>query len=108
MSLSLVDREKLSKDPRKLVFLFPKLPLVRYKSMAEDYHRGVTVLAAERIASMFNSVLLPSTCVHHSRRRPERRLMLYGRTYYIVERDLLTPTEWKKYQEICKEEIGGE
>jgi len=98
MTYSLVDAEKLRRDPRKLAFLYPKMPVIRYKQLTEDYHRNITLMTAEKIADMFGAVLLPSSCVHHSRRRPDRRLMIYGRVYYVREMDDVTEMEWEKFR----------
>lgn len=50
--------------------------------------------------------LLPSSCVHHRRRDPQRRVTLHGRSYYLVAAEDVTELEEAKYQAICQE-IGG-
>lgn len=97
--LSLVSNKKLEKDPRKLPYLYPHMPLLRYVKKAEEYHRGLTIKAAEDIAKMFDAILLPSKCVHQGRRDPERRIMIYGKNYYLRNLSDLTKTEKRKYVE---------
>lgn len=94
---SLVDRSKISRDPRKLAYLYPSMPVRRYKELTEDYHRSMTLAAIEQVARMMHCVLMPASCIHHDRRRPDRRMQLHGRTYYVVEIDDVTELEWAKY-----------
>jgi len=103
MTYSLVDAEKLRRDPRKLAYLYPKMPVIRYKQLTEEYHRGITLLTAEKIADMFGCVLIPSSCVHHSRRHPDRRVMIYGRGYYVRETEDVTDLEWEKFRLFAQE-----
>lgn len=98
MQTSLVDQTQLQKDPRKLAFKYPRMPVIRYKELTESYHRSLTIVAAEQVSKMFGCVLLPAPCVHHDRRRPDRRMMIHGRTYYVFEADDITDLEWAKYQ----------
>lgn len=103
LSMSLVTDEKLRRDPRKLAYLYPRMPVIRFKELVEDYHRSVTIRTVEQVAEMFGAILVPASCVHHKRRRPDRRVMIYGRTYYVFERDEMTDLEWAKYRELCGE-----
>lgn len=103
MNLSLVKPETLQKDPRKLPYMYPKMPVIRYKELSEQYHRTLTLQAAEQIGAMFGAVLVPSSCINHKRRRADRRMMIYGRTYYVLERDELTDVEWAKYTAVTAE-----
>jgi hypothetical protein len=95
---SLVDRTAMKRDPRKLAFLYPKMPVKRYKELTEDYHRKMALMTVEQVTNMFDCVLLPASCIHHSRRVSERRLLLHGKTYYVYFRDDVTELEWAKYQ----------
>lgn len=104
MPLSLVDSNRLKKDPRRLAYLYPKMPVGRYKELTEDYHRSITIQTMEHISAMFDAVLLPASCVHHKRRRPERRILLYGRSYYVFDVEDLTDLERAKYRALCASE----
>lgn len=99
--LSLVADAKIERDPRKLAYLYPKMPLRRYKELVDEYYRNLTLRAAEQLAHMSGCVLLPSACVHHRRRDPARRMMLFGRTYYSVPEEELTELEQAKYLILC-------
>lgn len=101
-NLSLVDPNQLQKDPRKLAFKFPKMPVIRYKELTEIFHRSLTIIAVEKVVKMLGCVLMPAPCVHHDRRRADRRLMIHGRTYYVIEIDEVTDLEWAKYQARCR------
>lgn len=102
--LSLVADAKIERDPRKLAYLYPSMPLRRYKELVDEYYRNLALRAAEQMAQMSGCVLLPSACVHHKRRDPARRLMLFGRTYYSVPEDEMTELEHAKYQSFCMAE----
>lgn len=108
MSYSLVNQSAIQKDPRKLAFLSPRMPVIRYKELTEIYHRNLTIIAVEKVVNMLNCVLLPASCIHHDRRRPDRRMMLHGRTYYIFEIDDVTELEWAKYRTMCAQEEVNE
>lgn len=89
--------KRFDRDPRKLAYLCPRLPLWRYKEIVEDWHRAAAIRAAEEVARMFGAYLLPASCVHHKRRRSDRRLMIYGRNYYVMQE--LTALERQKLQD---------
>lgn len=55
-------------------------------------------MAAENVAEMFGAVVVPAPVFNHKRRRPERRIMIFGRTYYVVSPDDLTDMEQAKYE----------
>lgn len=105
---SLVDRTAIKRDPRKLAYLYPKMPVSRYKELTEEFHRRVSIVAVERVVAMFQSVLLPASCVHHARRKSDQRLLLYGKTYYVFNQDDVTELEWAKYQALGGYTIPGE
>lgn len=103
-NLSLVADEKIEKDPRKIAFLYPKMPVGRYKKLVDEYYRNRTLRAAEQIAKKFGSILIPASCLHHRRRNPDLRLMVLGRAYYCIQEDDLTDLEKIKYQYVCTEQ----
>lgn len=102
-NLSLVANERILKDPRKLAFLYPKMPVGRYKEQTDEYYRLLTLKAAEEVAKASNGILLPSSCLHRRRRDPARRVMIFGRTYYVVPEDDVSEMEKEKYKLVCAE-----
>lgn len=100
-SLSLVPSKSIAKDPTKLAYLYPRMPVGRYKEQTDTYYRAMTIRAVEEALKPFGAVLIPSKCVHHKRRDPERRIMIYGRTYYTVQADTMTDLEAAKYAIMC-------
>lgn len=106
MTLSLVDQSKLEKDPRKLAFLYPRMPASRYKEKTEEYYRQLCLQRIEAVARMHDSLLVPAPCIHHKRRDPKRRLTVFGRTYYVIPEDELTRLEEAKYRAACQIESG--
>lgn len=106
MMLSLVVNERIRRDPRKLAYLHPRLPLSRYKEQTDEYYQELALKAAEDAARAAGAVLVPSTCLHRRKRQSERRTMIYGRTYYVYQLDDLTPMELEKYKLAC-EDRGG-
>lgn len=100
-NLSLVASESLQRDPRKLAFLYPTIPASRYKALTDEHYRLLTIKAAEDAARASGGILMPSTCLHRRRREPERRLMIFGRTYYVIPADELTEMEIEKYKLAC-------
>lgn len=105
--MTLVNLDQIQRDPRKLPYLYPKMPASRYKELSETYHRCLTILALEKVSAMFGAVLIPSSCVHHDRRRADRRIMVHGRTYYVMDETEVTPLEWAKYKAICPGDTGA-
>ncbi|WP_298737657.1 hypothetical protein [uncultured Chitinophaga sp.] len=102
-ALSLVANEKIERDPRKLAYLYPKMPVGRYKDLVDEYYRNTTLRAAEQIAQMSGCILVPSRCLNHKRRDSSRRLMVLGYAYYNIPEDELTDLERAKYIELCAE-----
>lgn len=85
-----------------MAYLYPKMPVARYKAQTDEYYRLLTIQAAETVAALSGTVLLPAVCVHHKRRNAERRMTIHGRTYYVVSETDMTPLEYDKYREICR------
>lgn len=100
--LRLVNPNKLKKDPRKLPYLYPNMSVYRYKDQTEEFYRLYVLHLIEKMAQMFDCVLLPSSCVHHRRRNADRRIMIFGRSYYITHINNLTDLEWEKYRIMCE------
>lgn len=82
------------------------MPVGIYKDRVDEYYRNVCLKTVERVAALSHSVVLPSNCVHHSRRDAERRIVLFGKSYYIFAQDDLTMLEAEKYRIVCGQ--GGE
>lgn len=101
-NLSLVSHDRIQKDPRKLAYLYPKMPVGRYKEQTDEYYRLMALKSAEDTAKASNALLVPSTCLHRRRRDPQRRVMLFGRTYYVVPQDDLTEMDLEKYKLACE------
>lgn len=78
------------------------MPGYRLLAVADEFYKGRAIQAAEDVASLFGAVLVPAPCIHQRRRRPDRRVMIFGRTYYVLEPDELTQMEYAKYQTYVK------
>lgn len=102
--ISLVDHTKL-RDPRGLLFKFPSISAVRYKYISDRFYRNYTLYVAEKIARMFGCYLVPAACVHHTRKRADRRIMIHGYSYYVRHPHEMNNTEMNKFLEIAR---GGE
>lgn len=100
--VSLVDHSRL-RDPRGLLYKFPSMSAVRYKYISDRFYRHYTLDVAEKIARMFGCYLVPAACVHHSRKRADRRIMIHGYSYYVRHPDEMNETELKKFFET----VGG-
>lgn len=100
---TLVDREVLKKDPRKLAFLYPRMPVIRYKKLTEQYYHELAIQAVEQAGKALNGYILPAACVHHRRKDPAKRISLFGRSYYAIPADDITPLELAKYKAIYGE-----
>lgn len=99
-NLSIVDSRKLERDPRRLAYLRPKLPLFRFRELTDDFYTASCLKAAEEVAKICGNVLVPSSCMNKKRRDPQRRVMLFGRTYYVLHESEMTELEKEKYQGI--------
>lgn len=108
VKFSLVDVGVIRRDPRKLSFLAPKLPLSRFRALTDEYYRACAIKAAEEVANIAGQLLVPSGCMSKKRRDPARRLMIFGRTYYVLSLDEMTPIEIQKYRQAVAAEGGSE
>lgn len=106
--LTLVDHAKLKKNPRGLLYLYPSIPAIRYKKIADRYHENYALDVAEQLAKMFGCHLVPAACIHHSRKVPSRRIMIYGRSYYAKRPDELSKTEMRRFLEHVRGEEDDE
>lgn len=104
-SYSLVNRRRIERDPRKLAYLYPNMPVGRFKQAVDDYYRNVTVKTIEDVVHMVGLKLVPASCVHHKRREADKRIHILGRTYYVRDPADLTPLEMEKYRAICAGEL---
>lgn len=100
LNLSIVDDSKLQKDPRRLAFLRPNLPLFRFRELTDNWYKSASLKAAEEVAKIAGKVLVPSGCMNKKRRDPQRRVMLFGRTYYVLDESEMTEIEKEKYQNV--------
>lgn len=100
LNLSLV---KEVPDVTKLPYLYPKMPLLRYKKMAHEYYKKVALKAAEEVAKANDCFLLPACCMNYKRRDPKKRVSIYGKNYYAVSYDEITPLEYEKYKLLCED-----
>ena len=98
-SLSLVQPERIARDPRKLAYLYPNMPVSRYKAQVDEYYRLTCLAALEQVAKMQNAKLIPASIIHHRRRDTARRITLFGRAYYVIDDDDLTDLEIEKYRQ---------
>lgn len=99
-SLTLVKTEKIKRDPRNLPYLYPSMPLTKYKKISEEYFKNKTLKAIEDAARINNQVLLPQHCLHWERKKKfaDRNLKFFGRSYYLISYDDLTDLEIAKYE----------
>lgn len=103
MGLSLVNKDKLKKDPTKLLYLYPSMPKIRFAKQVDAYYRAQAIAAAELAAKANHCLLVPARCIHYKRRDQSKRVVIYGRSYYIMHKDDMTELEWAKYKIVCNE-----
>ena len=99
--LSLIDPEVVAKDPTKLLYLYPSVPKIRYAKMVDNYYRAQAILAAEKAAKANHCYLVPARCINYKRRDQSKRIVLYGRSYYVMSMDEMTDVEMAKYKAVC-------
>jgi len=102
--LSLINPEKLEKDPTKLLYLYPSMPKIRYAKQVDAYYKAQAIAAAEKVAKANGCLLVPTKCIHYKRKDQSKRVVIYGRSYYIMSRDDMTDLEWEKYKIFCENE----
>lgn len=105
---SIVPVHKIQKDPRNFAFLFPSMPLRKYKDATDQWYKWKAIKALEEVAAMAGKYVLPATCVHWSRKKKlhHRRVELHGRSYYILSKQEMSKTEKKRYADsIVSEEL---
>lgn len=101
-ALSLVKDEKIQKDPRNLAYLFPSMPVGKYKVLTEQYYKAKTLRAIEEVASINNQLLIPARCLHWERKKKfkDQKINFFGKAYYLINVDDVTETELEKYKDI--------
>ena len=104
MKLSLVNANQLEKDPTKLLYLYPSMPKIRYAKQVDNYYRAQVIAAAEQAAKLNHCLLVPARCIHYKRRDQSKRMVLFGRSYYILRKDDMTELEIEKYKAVCEVE----
>lgn len=71
--------------------------------MVNVYYRAQAIAAAEKAAKANHCLLVPARCIHYKRRDQSKRIVLYGRSYYIMHKDDMTDLEWAKYKAVCED-----
>lgn len=95
--MGLVKSQDIARDPRQLAYLYPSMPLVRYIKISNKYHIKKAIKSVEDALSKLDYILLPANCVSHRRRNANRRIQIYGQTFYVRHRLELTGKEMIKY-----------
>ena len=96
----MVSSDKIEKDPRNLAFLFPSMPVGKYKRATEAYYINKSLKAIEDAARINNQLLIPGKCLHWERKKrfKDQSLIFFGRAYYLINYDDLTDMEIAKYE----------
>lgn len=102
-----MDDSRVRRDPRKLAYLFPSMPVGRFKNAVDAYYKDITLKTIEDVARMAGMVVVPASCIHHQNRKAARRVHVIGRAYYILKIDELTLTERMRYRDACGG-VGGQ
>lgn len=99
-SMTLVSYDKIEKDPRNLAYLFPSMPVGKYKRATEEYYKNKSLKAIEDAARINNQLLIPGNCLHWERKKrfKDQNLVFFGRAYYLIDYDDLTDLEIAKYE----------
>lgn len=109
-SLSLVDQTKIEKDCRNLIYLYPNMSAFTYRKIADDYYRNKCLKALEIAAAINDNLVVPANCLHWQRkkRHADKKISLFGKSYYVLHPDDLTELELKKYEIYCAEVAADE
>lgn len=101
MNLSIVPAKKIQKDPRNFAYLYPSMPLYKYKDAVQDWYRLKCIKALEEVAAMQDKFVVPAECIHWHRKKRfgSKRVELFGRSYYILAEIEMTENEKTKYLE---------
>lgn len=108
MRLSIVDEKAIRYDARKLAFLYPSIRASTFKNRTDKYYRNRSILAVEQVAKMFGCLLVPTSCLHYTRRNKARRVEILNHAYYIMRPDEMREIEIDKYMELAKEDTTHE
>jgi len=98
--LSLINHLEL-KNVERLTYHYPSMPLLRYQKLAKEYHQKLAIKAAEDAAKANNCFLLPVSCIHYKRRDPSKRIVINGKSYYLMHVDDITQLEIEKLKAVC-------
>lgn len=102
-TLSLVNQAEIEKDPSKLLYHYPSIPKMRYAKMVDKYYRALAIRAAEDAAKANQCLLVPARCINYKRKDLSKRVIIYGKSYYIMSIDDMTEIEIQKYRIVCEE-----
>lgn len=110
MKLTVVPQREV-KDPRHLLYHFPRLSAQRYAQLIADFHNDDKLRMAESIAAGLGCLLVPSCCLHwrFKQNHSARRVQVGYQTYYVVKREEITDGAYQKYVDyVNKLQRGGE
>jgi hypothetical protein len=98
--MTLVKQSKIAKDPRNLPYLFPSMPIAKYKKIADDFYKHSALKSLEDAARINHQLLIPAHCLHWQRKKKftEQNVRVFGRSYYLIDYDDLTDLEITKYE----------
>lgn len=104
---SLIPYDYKEKDPRSLLYHFPKMPTVIYAKKMQEFSFYQALDVAEQMAKAQGYCLVPYSCIHYRRRQiltDENKKIKIGRnSFFLLKKHDMTKNEYKNYQEL----IGG-
>ncbi|MED4570976.1 hypothetical protein P9302_16050 [Brevibacillus agri] len=99
MRLSIIPNSDPVKDPRTLLYFYPKMPAVRFAQMVSEYHNDDKLRMAESIAHSLGAYLVPSSCLHwrFKQQHADRKVQVGYQTYYSLRREEMTDGAFQKF-----------
>lgn len=99
MSVSIVPPDKLQKDPRNYAYFFPRMPLVKYLRMVDEFFFWKMIEAAELAARIGGKQLVPAPCFHWQRVKHlhDKEVRILKFKFFVLSFDEMTPTEKQKF-----------
>jgi hypothetical protein len=109
---SLVPEHYRERDPRALIYLYPKsLNLVAYAKKMQEFAFYQALEVAESIAHRKGYILLPYSCIHWQRAKnfgADRKVKIGRNSYFLMKPHELTKSEKRKLEMYIEENLDKE
>lgn len=108
---SVIPKNYKAKDPRPLIYLYPKeVNLVVYAKKVQEFSFFQALEVAETLAHRQGFLLLPFNCMHWQRAKdfgPDRKIKIGRKSFFLMKENELTKTEKRKLS-IYLEELNND